>query len=183
MGYCSISEADSVEAAMVIIRKAKLRDVPQLIEIINNFARKKILLPRTSSDMCERIREMTVAEEKDVIVGCAALHFYGSETAEIRSLAILPTTQRRGLGQKLTECLLKEAAEQELKCVFALTLIPEYFARLGFTEVSRETLPMKVWRDCIHCEKYFQCDEKAVVHFLDENKYTEIDGNQTLVKV
>lgn len=168
---------------MVIIRKAKLKDVPQLIEIVNNFAKQKILLPRTSSDLCERIREMTVAEEGGGIVGCGALHFYGSEAAEIRSLAIVPTTQRRGLGKKLTECLLKEAAEQEVKRVFALTLIPEYFARLGFTEVSRETLPMKVWRDCIHCEKYFQCDEKAVVHFLDENKCTEIDDNQILVKV
>ena len=22
---------------------------------------------------------------------------------------------------------------------------------------------MKVWRDCLHCEKYFQCDEKTMV--------------------
>lgn len=167
---------------MAVIRKAKLKDVPRLVEIINDFANRRLLLPRTPSDLCERIREVTVAEEEGTIVGCGALHFYSSEIAEIRSLAVLPTTQRKGLGRKLTEYLLEEAAEQELKRVFALTLVPEYFERLGFAEVSREALPMKVWRDCIHCEKYFQCDEKTVVYFLDEEARVEADSRKAVVE-
>ncbi len=167
---------------MARIRKARLRDVGRLVEIINDFANRRLLLPRTPSDLCERIREMTVVEEEGTIVGCGALHFYSPEIAEIRSLAVLPTTQHKGLGRKMTEYLLEEAAEQELKRVFALTLVPEYFERLGFAEVSRETLPMKVWRDCIHCEKYFQCDEKAVVYFLDEEARVEAANHEAVVE-
>ena len=167
---------------MAVIRKAKLSDVPRLVEIINDFSKRRLLLPRTASDLCERIREMTVVEEEGTIVGCGALHFYSTQIAEIRSLAVLATTQGKGLGRKLTEYLLEEAAQQELKRVFALTLVPEYFARLGFAEVGMETLPMKVWRDCIHCEKYFQCDEKAVVYFLDEEARLEADNHEAVVE-
>ena len=167
---------------MAGIRKARLRDVGRLVEIINDFANRRLLLPRTPSDLCERIREMTVVEDEGKLVGCGALHFYSPEIAAIRSLGVLPGTQRRGLGRKLTEFLLEEASEQGLKCVFALTLVPEYFERLGFAEVGRETLPMKVWRDCIHCEKYFRCDEKAVVYFLDKEARLEADNRKAVVE-
>ena len=167
---------------MAGIRKARLRDVGRLVEIINDFANRRLLLPRTPSDLCERIREMTVVEDEGKIVGCGALHFYSPEIAEIRSLGVLPGIQGRGLGRKLTEFLLEEASEQELKRVFALTLVPEYFERLGFAEVGRETLSMKVWRDCIHCEKYFQCDEKAVVYFLDQEARLEADNRKAVVE-
>ena len=51
---------------MAVIRKAKLSDVPRLVEIINDFSKRRLLLPRTASDLCERIREMTVVEEEGI---------------------------------------------------------------------------------------------------------------------
>ena len=47
--------------------------------------------------------------------------------------------------------------------VFALTLEPEFFTRMGFGLVDRSTLPMKVWRDCARCPKQQHCDEIAMI--------------------
>ena len=41
---------------------------------------------------------------------------------------------------------------------------------------------MKVWRDCIHCEKYFRYDEKAVVYFLDKEARLEADNRKAVVE-
>ena len=166
---------------MSVIRKAKLTDVPRLVDLINRFAAERVLLPRTAADVCDRIREFTVAEENGEIVGCGALHFYTPELSEIRSLAVLPTIQGKGLGRKLTERLLEEAAEQQLRQVFALTMVPEYFEKLGFEPVSMQSLPMKVWRDCLRCEKFFHCDEKAVAYFLERHPRVKAEENTVVV--
>ncbi len=158
--------------AVVTIRRAKLKDVEQVAEIISGYAKLRVLLPRPSAELYESVREFAVAEDEGKILGCAALRFYTPSMGEIRSLAVAPGRQGNGVGRRLIEFLLAEAAEHELKQVFALTLIPEYFKNSGFGGIPLEALPMKVWRDCLQCEKFFQCDEKAVVYFLDK-KYAE----------
>jgi amino-acid N-acetyltransferase len=39
---------------------------------------------------------------------------------------------------------------------------PTFFEKLGFREVPRERFPTKVWRDCLRCDRYASCNEKAV---------------------
>jgi amino-acid N-acetyltransferase len=145
------------------IRKAELRDVPALFEMIEPYATERVMLHRSVEELYEHVWEFTVAEEDGILVGCGALKFYSDEIAEIRSLCVAPGLKRGGLGRALTESLLSEAERYGLKTVFALTVVPGFFGKLGFREEPRATLPMKVWRDCIHCEKYFQCDEKTMV--------------------
>ncbi|MBZ5542069.1 MAG: hypothetical protein LAO07_00130 [Acidobacteriia bacterium] len=77
---------------------------------------------------------------------------------------------RRGLGRALSEQILDEAEGHGLKSVFALTLVPDFFTKLGFREVPRERFPTKVWRDCLTCPKYFQCDERAMALDLDARR-------------
>lgn len=145
------------------IRKAELRDVPAIFEMINHYAAERIMLPRSLTDLYESVREFLVSEsEQGEVIGCGALKFYNAELAEIRSLCVLPGIQHRGLGRSLTEGLLTEAERFGLKTVFALTTTLEFFAKCGFREVSRERFPMKVWRDCLRCDRYFHCHEKAV---------------------
>jgi len=145
------------------VRKAELGDVPALFEMINHYAGERVMLPRTLGELYENVREFTVAEENGQVVGCAALKFYSEEIAEIRSLCVAPGLSGGGIGRALTEAVLGEAKRYRLKTVFALTLAPGFFEKLGFREVARETLPMKVWRDCLQCDKYFACDEKTLV--------------------
>ncbi len=146
-----------------MIRKAELRDVPVIFEMINHYAAEKIMLPRPLTDLYESVREFLVAgDEEAQVAGCGALKFYNAELAEIRSLCVAPGTQHRGMGRALTERLLLEAESYGLKTVFALTTTPEFFLKCGFRETARERFPMKVWRDCLRCDRYFHCSEKTV---------------------
>jgi amino-acid N-acetyltransferase len=146
----------------VNIRKAELKDVPALFEMINRFARERVLLPRTLADLYENLWGFTVAEDGGRVLGCGALKFYNQELAEIRSLCVEPGRESRGVGSALVERLLDEAEGYGLKSVFALTLVPAFFRKCGFRETHREKFPMKVWRDCQSCPKFACCDEKTV---------------------
>ncbi len=150
---------------MPTFRKAKLLDVPRLFELINRYARENVMLPRTLSDLYENVREFSVAEEGGQVLGCGALKFYNEELAEIRSLCVEPGSETHGMGSALLKLLLDEADRYALKKVFALTLAPGFFQKCGFSETLREKIPLKIWRDCLHCEKFSRCKEKAV--FLD----------------
>lgn len=146
-----------------MIRKAELRDVPVIFEMINHYAAEKIMLPRPLTDLYESVREFLVAEDEEAqVTGCGALKFYNAELAEIRSLCVAPGTLHHGVGRALTERLLLEAESYGLKTVFALTTTPEFFLKCGFRETARERFPMKVWRDCLRCDRYFHCSEKTV---------------------
>jgi amino-acid N-acetyltransferase len=148
---------------VAIIRKAELHDVPKLFELINRYAHENVMLPRTLSDLYENVREFSVAEEGGRVLGCGALKFYNEELAEIRSLCVEPGKKAHGVGSALLKLLLDEADRYALKKVFALTLAPGFFEKCGFGETLREKIPLKIWRDCMHCEKLSRCEEKAVL--------------------
>jgi len=165
------------------IRKAELRDVPALFQLISHYAAQRIMLPRPLVELYENVWEFTVAEEDGQILGCGALKFYSAELAEVRSLCVVPGVTSRGVGRALSQRILDEAARFGLKSVFALTLANGFFEKLGFREVPRERFPTKVWRDCLQCPKYFQCDEKAVVLDLVSRTLAEQQAAEEPVKV
>lgn len=138
--------------------------------MINHYAEKRIMLPRAIVDLYENVWEFTVAEENGVILGCGALKVYSAELAELRSLCVAPGVDGRGIGRLLIDHLIEEAERFGLKTVFALTVAPGFFEKMGFREVPRERFPTKVWRDCMQCPKYFQCDEKAMMVDLDASR-------------
>ena len=148
---------------VLTIRKAELRDVPAIFRLVSHYVAERVMLPRSVAELYENVWEFTVAEEDGEILGCGGLKFYSAEVAEIRSLCVAPGLQKGGVGRSLTESVLREAEHYSLKTVFALTLVPVFFEKMGFHEVPREILPMKVWRDCVHCDRYFQCDEKTML--------------------
>jgi amino-acid N-acetyltransferase len=145
------------------LRKAKLRDAPDIHRLISHYAEQRIMLPRTLTDLYENVWEFTVmAEEEGQMVGCGALKLYSQDVAEIRSLCVDETRKSKGIGREIMEELLDEAEAFGLRTVFALTMAPAFFSKLGFHEVPRERFPTKVWRDCLRCERYTCCNEKAV---------------------
>lgn len=147
----------------MLIRKAELRDVPAIFEMINHYAAERVMLARSLTDLYESVREFLVADSgEEEVIGCGALKFYSADLAELRSLCVRPGVQHRGVGKSLADGLLAEADQYGLKTVFALTLTVGFFAKCGFREVARERFPMKVWRDCLRCDRYFHCHEKAV---------------------
>jgi amino-acid N-acetyltransferase len=167
---------------LLTIRKADLRDVPTLFQLINHYAEKRVMLPRAVVELYENVWEFTVAEEDGVILGCGALKFYSAELAELRSLCVAPGINGRGLGRILTDHVLDEAVRFGLKTMFALTVAPGFFDKMGFREVPRERFPTKVWRDCLQCPKYFQCDEKAMVIDLEARSTARAESELELSK-
>lgn len=63
----------------------------------------------------------------------------------------------------LVAAAIEQARQLGLSRVFALTLDPNFFERLGFERVEKDALPMKVWKDCARCPKQQHCDEVAVI--------------------
>jgi amino-acid N-acetyltransferase len=148
------------------IRKAAMRDIPRMLSLVNSYAANGIMLPRTEFEISENIRDFSVAHDGEFMVGCGALHFYTPVSAEVRSLAVLPQCTQFGVGRAIVEALEAEARHNELESIFAFTYVPQFFGKLGFTEVERGELPLKVWKDCLRCPKFHNCDEIAVMKRL-----------------
>jgi amino-acid N-acetyltransferase len=149
-----------------IVRKARLRDIPDLLQLINGYAAQGIMLPRTEFEMSENIRDFTVAYSGPQLLGCGALHFYTPVSGEIRSLAVAPQSKASGIGRFLVESLEIEANHNDLHAIFAFTYVPDFFRKVGFHQVDRGLLPLKVWKDCLTCPKFECCDEIAVIKSL-----------------
>jgi len=149
-----------------MIRKAKIKDIRSIQELINSFARKNIMLPRSLNELYENIRDFWVAEERGKIVGCSALHISWDTLSEVKSLAVAKKYQGKGIGRELLEVCLEEAGNLGAKKVFTLTYKPEYFKKFGFKRVKHESLPHKIWAECINCCKFPDCQEIALVKSL-----------------
>jgi amino-acid N-acetyltransferase len=162
-----VTAAESKESTnLPVLRKARLSDVPALFKLIHQYAVEEVMLPRALPELYENVWEFTVAEKDGQMAACGALRLYNEEVAEIRSLCVDPQLKTSGLGRAVTKQLMHEAEGLGLKRVFALTVVPDFFSKMGFYPVERGALPQKVWRDCLQCEKYFRCDEVAVVFDL-----------------
>ena len=151
------------------VRKAVMPDIHSLLELINGYAGKGVMLPRTEFEMSENIRDFTVAFSSDSrLVGCGALHFYTPTSAEVRSLAVAEAYKQSGAGRAIVKALEQEAVDAGLENIFAFTYVQEFFRKLGFVEVERGELPLKAWRDCLRCPKFQCCDEVAMLKILRE---------------
>jgi len=153
----------------VIVRQATLADVERMHALINQFADQGLMLPKSRNKLYQNVRDFWVAEKVDlatgerVFAGCGALHVLWEDLGEIRSLAVSEGFQGNGVGREIVRVLLQDAARLRLPRVFALTYQVAFFERLGFVEVDKDTLPRKVWGECLDCPKFPNCDERAVV--------------------
>ncbi|MEW6697015.1 MAG: N-acetyltransferase [Bacillota bacterium] len=147
----------------MLIRKAKISDVEEIHKLISYYAAEGQMLARARTTLYEGIRELSVVEINGKVVAAGSLHVLWSDLAEIRALAVAPEYIRKGLGKALVETFLKEAKDLELPRVFALTYKPEFFAKCGFRLIDKEDLPQKVWKECVNCPQFPNCEESAVI--------------------
>ena len=155
------------------VRKAVMRDIPAILGLINGYAARGVMLPRTEFEMSEAIRDFTVVLSGSKLLGCGALHFYSPSVGEIRSLAVAEEAKTHGIGRRLVEALIDEANTYELDAVFAFTYVVEFFNKVGFEVVERGVLPLKAWKDCLRCPKFHQCDEIAVLRILRPGHWSQ----------
>lgn len=145
------------------IRKAKITDIKSAHKLINEFGKKGEMIPRSLNDLYENIRDLVVCEEDGDIKGVCALHILWEDLAEIRSLAVKPEAQGAGLGKRLISSCISEAKKLGIRKIFALTYHPDFFKKAGFKDIDKSKLPQKIWGECLHCPKFPECDESAVI--------------------
>src|SRR5690242_12445365 len=162
----------------VKIRKAQMTDIAPLVELINGYAARGIMLPRTEFEISENIRDFSVARSGERLVGCGALHFYSPTMGEIRSLAVAESAKTHGVGRRMIEWLIAEAGQYALDAVFAFTYVPDFFSKMGFVEVERGELPLKAWKDCLRCPKFQCCDEIAMIRVLEPSRWAATPHQQ-----
>lgn len=146
-----------------IIRKAKISDIGTIFELVNDFAKQGLMLPKSQIDLYESIRDFFVIEIDNKVVACGALKVFLDDLAEIRSLATNKDFQKMGLGKMITQKLLDDAKELGIKKVFTLSYQVDFFKKQGFALIKKEELPQKIWRDCYKCPKFPNCDENALI--------------------
>ncbi len=154
---------------MIQVEKAKIPDIQQIHKLINDYAGKGEMLARPLSELYEDIRDYFVIKEGDRVLACGALHVSWSDIAEVRSVAVDPESQGKGLGSLLVEACLEEAGELGIKTVFCFTYRPDFFKRHKFVYIDKMELPRKVWTDCFRCPKFPNCDETALIYHAEEN--------------
>lgn len=150
----------------ITIRKAIVKDVESISEIVNYNAPKGIMLPRPISQIYDNVRDYHVIEYNGEIIGCGALHVTWSDLAEIRALALKDEFIGKGYGRQIVEKLIKEAKSLEIEKVFVLTYKEKFFEKLGFTEIDKSELPHKIWSECVNCIHFPNCNEIAMIRVL-----------------
>ncbi|MEE8431597.1 MAG: hypothetical protein V3S16_10125, partial [Candidatus Desulfatibia sp.] len=84
----------------IVIQKAQVRDVEEILELVNGFAASNLMLPRGPQYLYENIRDFVIACDSNVpvysltetrevlhlIAACGSLHVLWEDIAEIRAL-------------------------------------------------------------------------------------------------
>ena len=146
------------------IRPARVGDVPAILELIRTFADRKLMIRRSQGELYESIREFLVAADGDGrVIGCAALHVFWEDLAELKCLAVSETTQGQGVGRRLVDACWDAARELEIKTVFTLTYVPGFFEKCDYHKIDKADLPHKIWNECVRCPLFPNCNEVALV--------------------
>lgn len=148
---------------MITLRKAKIADAEEIYFLINKYAGEGLMLPRSRNMIYENIRDFLVAQKDGEIVGTGSLHIVWHDLAEIRALAIKDGMTMQGIGKKLVDAFIIEARELGLPTLFTLTYQPGFFAKNNFKIINKDEMPQKVWKECVNCPKFPNCDEIAMV--------------------
>jgi len=149
------------------VEKPKIQDAPQIHRLISYFADRGEMLARSLGDLYDNFRECFVVKEDKRVIACVLLHVFWSDLAEIRSLSVVNSHQKQGIGTRLVKTCLSEAEQLGIGSIFCLTHRPGFFAKTGFSQIDKMNFPRKVWSDCYRCPKFPNCDEVALIRYLD----------------
>jgi amino-acid N-acetyltransferase len=150
---------------MIKIRRATVSDIETIHDLIQYYSEQKILLPRTMESLYQNLQSIFVAEYDGRVVGSASLAILDKELAEIRSLVVDASMEKKGIGKLLVEKVIQETERLGIDKLISLTYQVEFFRKCGFEVTVKDTMPQKVWKDCINCPKMPSCDEIAMVYY------------------
>ncbi|MDH3689574.1 MAG: N-acetyltransferase [Gammaproteobacteria bacterium] len=161
-----MSKYSSSQQDAPVIRAATVDDVAYIHTLLHTNANQGNLLPRPPSEIVRHLRDFFVLDHNGEPVVCGALEVFTEDLGEVRSLVVSEPYMRRGFGKLMVEWIATEARDLGLRRLMALTYVPQFFGKLGFEIVPKESLPEKIWGVCITCYKFHRCDETAMLRRL-----------------
>lgn len=140
----------------------------QLYDLINHYAERKEMLPKTYDELYQRTRDfrLLVDRSSGEVLACSHLDIFTPVLAEVKSLAVKPEYQGQGYGKLMVEDCETEARELGIERIFALTYQVEFFKRVGYELIDINSLPEKVFKECVICPFKDNCNESAVLKLL-----------------
>ncbi|MFM7457204.1 MAG: GNAT family N-acetyltransferase [bacterium] len=197
-----------------ILKRASVDDVDAIFALLDFFALRKLLLPKTKDQLYRQIRDFRViykigvkddenaqnetaaqravsrlrrTNDRNVLrvhkdhednenaengvlqrslIACAHLDIFTNQLAEVKSLAVHEAFHGQGLGRMLVEDCENEARSMQIKTIFALTYQIKFFEKIGYHLVDIQSLPEKVFKECVVCPFYGACNENALIKRL-----------------
>ena len=148
------------------VERATVHDVDGIHTLVNFWAARGDMLPRTKGETYENLRDFFVVREGAEVVACGALHIVWADLAELKSLAVHEQRQGSGYGGQIVRACIEEGRRLGLERLFALTYRPEFFERHDFVQADVMELPRKGWNGCYRCPKFPGCNEIAMTRDL-----------------
>jgi amino-acid N-acetyltransferase len=145
----------------VTLRRARTPDVPAIHDLIELYARDRILLAKERVQLYEDVQDFWVADADGRVVGCGAVHPLWEDIAEIRTVAVDPSVRGQGVGRLIIERLIATVRDLGIARVFVLTFEREFFTSFGFREIQGTPVTPEVY-----AELRSSFDE-GVAEFLD----------------
>jgi N-acetylglutamate synthase-like GNAT family acetyltransferase len=142
------------------VRRARPQDAVAISRLNNTFADEGQMLRRTPEMIALAIDDYVVVQNgAGELLACGALKEYSPSVAEVAAVAVAREAHGLGLGRAIVGEVEALARMRGIYDIFALTLEPEFFARLGYQRVDRARYPEKIRRDCLGCARRFACNE------------------------
>jgi amino-acid N-acetyltransferase len=146
----------------VQIRRARTGDVKAIRTLVDAYTADRRLLSKATVTLYESVQEFWVAVDDDgKVLGCGALHVMWEDLAEIRTVAVDPSSRGQKIGHKIVSRLLDIARELGIRRVFCLTFETRFFGSFGFTEIDGAPVPHTVY------EQLLRSYDEGVAEFLD----------------
>ncbi|MDH3290736.1 MAG: arsenic resistance N-acetyltransferase ArsN2 [Gemmatimonadota bacterium] len=141
----------------VTVRAARSDELSEVEELL-----RQVRLPIEGIDRLAGL--VLVAHAGGRVVGSAALELYHA-SGLLRSVAVDPSFQGRGIGARLTEATLSLARDRRIRHIYLLTeTASEFFPRFGFRVIGRGDVDPAVQQS----EEFARlCPDSAVAMVLD----------------
>jgi amino-acid N-acetyltransferase len=149
---------------MIKIHKASPADVNRIFDLLIKYSADGTILERTKDEISEYIDNFFIALNDSSFTGVISYFDYGPALKEIRSLAVDKNFNNKGIASELVKFLIKELTAASAPKIFALTYSPDFFKKNGFIEADKNSLPEKIWKDCVKCKNRETCGETPMVY-------------------
>ncbi len=164
-----------MESSEVKVRQAVFTDVRSIYLIIKGNS--DMLVPRSMSDVVQHIDRFLVAESNGEVIGTIAYEFLPEigdpqrTSVELQSVCVKTEWRKHGVGKLLVGKQIERLLPLRPYQIVVLTFAENFFEKLGFRVVPKESMMHKLYMGCINCTKHespFTCPEKAMVLPIDQ---------------